>query len=160
MKRFILTTAMTVALAVPAAANDQLAMSLGVEPGEYTLSELVQLQTAMEEGDQKKIDFIMAGGGTTVPESAVSPAQIQLATELNVDPANFSYAELVQLRQARLTGDIQEEGFILSGENDIISTQSFVSPGQAQIAASLGLDPTEYTLAELASIAAEREDSE
>lgn len=42
----ILVTLIALTAAAPALANDQLARSLGVEPGQYTLSQLVALKDA------------------------------------------------------------------------------------------------------------------
>ncbi len=41
----IIATALVLAAATPALANDQLALSLGVEPGQYTTAELVVLKS-------------------------------------------------------------------------------------------------------------------
>lgn len=43
-----LITALTLAAATPALANDQLARSLGVEPGQYTLSELAIIKSKQD----------------------------------------------------------------------------------------------------------------
>ncbi len=159
MNRMTLTTALvaaTVAFGAPAMASDQLARSLGVDASQYTLAELAQLQVAIEEGDQTRVDFILSGGANAISGQASGAAQ--LAANVGVQPGNFSLTELVQLKTATEAGDQTRVNFITSGGADVVSTQSFVSPGQAQLAASLGLDPAEYTLAELASIAADRED--
>ena len=42
----IFITAIALAAASPALASDQLALSLGVEPGRYTLAELVEIKAA------------------------------------------------------------------------------------------------------------------
>jgi hypothetical protein len=61
MKRFALSTALVAGLAAPAIASDQLALTLGVEPGAYTTAELIELRRAMEEGDRTRINFILSG---------------------------------------------------------------------------------------------------
>ena len=66
MKRIALTAALTFALAAPAFANDQLAASLGVDAGDYTVAQLIQLRTAEENNDHVYANFLRNGGGNEV----------------------------------------------------------------------------------------------
>jgi hypothetical protein len=50
MKRIIITTALALAIAAPAVASDQLARSLGVEPGAFTAAELATIKGVREGG--------------------------------------------------------------------------------------------------------------
>ena len=70
MKLFAATAAIAVALSAPAFANDQLAASLGVEPGVYTTSELAALRNAKENDDHQAYrnllradDILLTSGG-------------------------------------------------------------------------------------------------
>ena len=59
-KTVLAVLALTVA--APAFANsgaDQLALSLGVQPGALTASELSQLQSAVNDDDQDRVQFIL-----------------------------------------------------------------------------------------------------
>ena len=52
----IIAAALALTAASPVLANDQLARSLGVEPGEYTLEELVVLKgAASETGNEARV---------------------------------------------------------------------------------------------------------
>ena len=153
MQRLILTAALALGTALPAAANDQLARSLGVEPGAYTTSELARLKTATEENDHQRIDLITGGGSDVVSTQSVGvgAGQAQLARSLDVEPGAYSLAELAQLKTAMEENDEQRIDFITDGGGDVVSTQSVrVRYGQDQIAASLGVDAEDYTAAELA----------
>ena len=57
MKKILIAT-VALAFATPVLASDQLALSLGVEPGQYTLDELVALKAvADEEGNDGKVNL-------------------------------------------------------------------------------------------------------
>ncbi len=66
MKRFILTSVLIVTFSVPAFASDQLAKSVGVEPGMYTTAELMWLIKAGEESDFALEQHILGGGAEVV----------------------------------------------------------------------------------------------
>ncbi|MEM8632695.1 MAG: hypothetical protein AAGF74_15790 [Pseudomonadota bacterium] len=58
MKTLTLTAALAALLAAPAFANDQLARSLGVEPGIYTTAELAEMQNKSSlRGNEAKVVF-------------------------------------------------------------------------------------------------------
>ncbi len=159
MKRLALTTAIAVGLAIPAAAsNEQLAASIGVEPGQYTLAELVALQAAIDDNDQQLIRAIQEGRVETATAADVTPGQAELAQSLGVDPSEYTLAELAQLRDARATGNAGLEAQVLEGDAGAVSG-SGITDGHAQIAASLGLDPADYSFSELVRIKASRESS-
>ncbi len=64
MHRIIATAALVATtLAAPALADDQLARSLGVEPGAYSLTELSLLRQAREDGDRQRERLILDDGG-------------------------------------------------------------------------------------------------
>lgn len=72
MKTLILSTAILVGLAAPSFANDQLALSLGLEPGRFSAAELTQIQRALEDDDRTFLDFALNGSrNLTGPNQAV-----------------------------------------------------------------------------------------
>ncbi|MDV7144552.1 hypothetical protein R3X27_17885 [Tropicimonas sp. TH_r6] len=151
MNRILLTTALALTLAGPALASDQLARSLGVEPGVYSTSELIALRSALENDEQATARAILSGD---VTKGAVgSPAQF--AASVDVDDS-YSLADVAALRSAESDDEqaaanfIRESGGVTKGVTT--STKSGVSAGQAQLAASLGVNPTEYSLSELVKL--------
>ena len=82
MKLFAATAAIAVALSAPAFANDQLAASLGVEPGVYTTSELAALRNAKENDDHQAYrnllrsnESVMTSGGLQFIECAANESR-------------------------------------------------------------------------------------
>lgn len=61
MKRFAMSAALITVMAAPAFANPSIAPILGIDADDYTAQELVQLNSAYEDGDQDTIDFILSG---------------------------------------------------------------------------------------------------
>ncbi len=121
MKTIALATALTAALAAPAAfASDSLARSLNVESGVYTTAELIQLRRAIEDQDQTYVDFILNGGG---------------------NPTSASVAFDARLRQAIEDEDRVYEAFLRNGGTESISTQSFGAPNHVAIAQALLAQP-------------------
>lgn len=161
MKRFALTTAIALGLAAPAFANDQLAASLGVEPGVYSTAELVTLRTAMEDGNEALANFILDGGSETVSTQSfgISAGHQQLADALGVDAADYSVAELVTLRDAIENDNEARVNFILSGGSETVSTQSFGTSAD-QFAASIGVDAADFSAAQLILLRAAMEDGD
>lgn len=84
----------------------QLAASLGVEPGRYTVNELIRLERAVEANDDETINFILSG---TIREQAgettANAGALQLAALLGVNAADYSLSELTALYTARYDGD-------------------------------------------------------
>ena len=61
MTRLLTATAIAaLALATPALASDQLARSLGVAPGSYSLTQLITLQNALDGDDRATVRAILA----------------------------------------------------------------------------------------------------
>jgi len=105
MKTIALTTALVAALAAPAAfASDNLAASLGVQPGAYTTAELVQLSQAMSDNNHAEVAFILNG---------------------DAGPVDASVAYDARLRQ--LQGDDEHAivAYLSNSGTEVISTQSF-----------------------------------
>lgn len=131
----------------------QLALQLGVEPGRYSLSDLVQLDQAKRDNDKEAIALILGHSGNTASsksaQSFSGAGKAQIEAQLRVEPGKFTSTELSRLAQARRDGDREGEAFILSGANRVTADAASVNAGKAQIAAQLRLDPAEYTLSEL-----------
>lgn len=104
MKTLAITASLVAALSAPAFANDSLAASVGVEPGQYTTAELIQLRDALEENDAHEVAFILNGG---------------------TNPTDASVAFDARLRQAIEDQDSVYEAFLRNGGTEVISTQSF-----------------------------------
>ena len=82
MKTIILSAALALTAAAPSFANDQLARSLGVEPGVYTLSQLIEIKDAAEQtGNEGAVFF---GDGVAFASGSNAGA-VQLAAALGVD---------------------------------------------------------------------------
>lgn len=149
MRTTVLSSILAIAIAAPALANpgtDQLARNLGVEPGTYSLAELVRLNDAIEQGGiegAQAARFITAGSADVVSSS--NPAGGVTTNEAQL-------IELAQLRNATLSADQ-----ILAGlRNDAtVSDRGVVTPTKALIAASLDVDPAAYTTAELVALEAQ-----
>ncbi len=151
MKNFVIVLAFATTFSVPAGASDQLALSLGVDPGMYSTAELASLADAREAGDIQRERFILGGGGEILStQSYGDRPSAQLAMGLGVEPGMYSTAELAGLAHARGQGDIQREKFILGGGSEILSTQSYGESPSDQLALSLGVEPGMYSTAELA----------
>ena len=82
MKTIAFASAIAAALAAPAAfASDSLAVSLGVEPGAYTTSELVRLSQALSDNNHAEVDFILNGGAGPVDASVAFDARVRQVQE-------------------------------------------------------------------------------
>ena len=159
--RILAAAAVAVAatIAAPALANDQLARSLGVEPGAHTTAELSLMRKAQEENDDllhRTIVERAEGRGAEVLSTqsiGVSAGHAQLARSLGVEPGTHSLAELTRLKTAMEEDDRQRIDLITEGGDEVVSTQSVgTSAGKAQLAASLGVNPEDYTTAQLAKM--------
>ncbi|MFD0979038.1 hypothetical protein [Tropicimonas aquimaris] len=103
------------------AGHVQLAESLGVNPAAYATNELVELRRATEEQDQSRVNYLKdngadsnAGSATfSTRNSSFSAGHLQLAEALDVNPADFSTNELIQLKRAKEDGDQAEVRYIL-----------------------------------------------
>ena len=131
MNRIILSTALALSLAAPAFASDQLALSLDVEPGTLSTAELISLRSALENDEQAAANAIRSGA-VTKGISAEDLREITLRAALQDD--EFAAANFIRK----------------GGVSDVtVSTKSGISAGQAQLAASLGVDAADYSRAEL-----------
>lgn len=76
----------------------ELARSLGVAPGAYSLSDLTRLQGAVQDDDKQAIAFIIGGGsnnGAGSDTGVVNAGKAETARALGLDPAAYTTQELV-----------------------------------------------------------------
>lgn len=158
MKTFALTTALALGLAAPVFANDQLALNLGVEPGVFTTAELAQIKATTDYADDNRISEALkarTGGAVSTQSFGISAGHAQLAAELGVNAADFSVSELVAIR-ALVDNDsdnVARSAAIAQVQDGVVSTQSVgISAGHEQLAALIGVDPADYSFAELVAI--------
>lgn len=154
MKTILLSTAIILGIVAQAQANDQLARSLGMEPGQYTSAELVQLSAAQADNNTALFNHLLEEFNGTAAVSAqnggITDGHRQLAASLGVNATDFTMSELVQLRAAREDGDSSAERYIMSNSGTATPSRSGgVTAGHRQVAASLGVDPEDYTMEEL-----------
>ncbi|NEX47684.1 hypothetical protein [Pseudotabrizicola algicola] len=168
MRTLMISAAALALTAGIAAANPgvaQLAAIAGVSPNAFTQAQLIQLIEAQRDNDDITVDFILsqaAGADVTRSDMGTVSASgdAQLAASAGVEPGRFTANELQLLIEARQQNDNEMVDFILSGANRAQSGTSVVTPGQAQLAASLGVDASQYTFSELTALYAERYDAE
>ena len=159
MKRILLTSALALTLAAPALASDQLARSLGVEPGVYSTAQLVALRSALENDEIAFANAIRnsGGAGESVSASSKNAGNSQFVASAGVG-SDFTAAEVAALRAAEDSDNHAQAYHIrkTGGSTGAFtaSTKGGVSAGHAQLAASLGVDPADYSLAELAHLKA------
>lgn len=165
MRTLMISAAALALSAGLAAANPgiaQLAASAGVSPEGFTQAQLIQLIDAQRDNDQERINFILSqvgqGAVTRSDMGAGSVSQdAQLAAAAGVAPGLYTANELQLLIEAKRDNDQEKINFILSGTNrNGANPSGTVTPGKAQMAASLGLNPADYTLNELAMLYAEK----
>lgn len=149
-----LSTAVAFALVAGAAAaqtvspgDAQLAALAGVEPGVYSRAQLIQLNEARRDGDANRVRFILGQTGADASRNEFGAASPVVGSGLTA-------AEQLALTEARRENDRNTERYILSGANRaaVANPASVVTPGEAQLAALVGVDPADYTLAELVAL--------
>jgi hypothetical protein len=129
MKTLIASAALALAFTAPAFANSQLAASLGVDAGQYTLSELAQIKA--DKASDDGITFGVKGNGGTTG-AAFELAQIT-ANNASDDDIDFPVKSL----------------------SEVSASTRGTTGGHVQLAASLGVS-VDTPLAELAEIIADR----
>ncbi|WP_172330672.1 hypothetical protein [Mangrovicoccus sp. HB161399] len=131
--------------AATANASDQLARSIGVQPGLYSTSQLVQLREAIEDGDSARVAFIVDG-----PSAAADPSA-QLATSLGVAPGSLSSADLAALKSA-VEQNKANRIAALTAPREIVSRDAAAASENSQLAAALGVAPGTHDTATLAAL--------
>lgn len=75
----------------------QLAASVGVDAGQFSLSELVRLDRALEKNDTATVRFILSGGLGNGAIPATGPGAQQMAAALGIDASGYTLSELTRL---------------------------------------------------------------
>jgi hypothetical protein len=136
------------AFAAQPTSDAQLAASAGVAAGQYTAAELQAIIDARRDNDTSALNYYLSGANRS--GAAQSDASGQLANLAGVAPGTYSASELALIIEARKDNDAARVAYILSNTNRSTAAEAAaVTPGEAQIAAALGLDPAQYTLSEL-----------
>ena len=150
MNRTLILSALVAAIAAPALASTQLERQLGVEPGVYTTAELVAIKGSFD--SDTGFNFPARDGAVVSSQSTgFSAGHIALAAQVGVNPADYTTAELVGIKGSFDT----DTGFNVAPRGDVVSSQSVgISAGHAKLAESLGVNPADYTLNQLAQIKA------
>ena len=139
------------AFAASPSSDAQLAASAGVSVGEYTAAELQSIIDARRDNNLSALNYYLSGANRS--DNAQGDASGQLANLAGVAPGTYSASELALIIEARKNNDAEQAAFILSGNNrNTAADAAAVTPGEAQIAAALGLDPAQYTLSELTQL--------
>jgi hypothetical protein len=159
MKRLILTSAVALSLAAPAFASDALSRVMAIEPGTFTTAELATIKGLREAGDTDTADALAAlyaQGGVVSTQSVAGSASAQLAANLGLDPEAFTTAELATIKGIREGGtsvDRATADGLATAPAGVVSTQSAEDTrARAQLARFLGVDPADYSMAELAQM--------
>lgn len=96
----LLSVAILMAFAMQGNASDQLALSIGVEPGQFTISQLAQLQAAMADDNQSQFDFLLESF-TSGSAQISGDAGVQLARSLGVEPGRYTLSQLAAMKGAQ-----------------------------------------------------------
>lgn len=157
MTRTLIAAALAASLAAPAFASDNLAASLGVEPGVYTTSQLVQLKAAKADDDHSRIRQIVAEAEAGGFNGAADFSQVAGG----IDAEGLSASNVVALKAA-IDEDDADRIFGLRNGADVASNTTFSTRGgpvAEQLSRSVGVAPGALTNAELVQLkAAQAED--
>lgn len=129
----------------------QLALAAGVEPGKFTRVELINILDARKENDAQKLSFYLTGTNR-VEGQASAESLAQLAAAAGVAGGDYTVSELARLQDARRENDASAIAFIVNREGKAPLPAEAVTPGEAQLAALIGVDPAQYTLAQLIAL--------
>ncbi len=154
--KVLVTTAAALLIGTSAFASDQLARSVGVEPGVFTVAELVELRAAKDANDDQRVRQLLRNHDTAVVSTqsygTTSDASVQLARSVGVEPGAYTDEQMIRIRAA-MDGDddLLLRQLMRNGGNEVVSTQSIgTTDGDEQLARILGVDSAGMTRAELA----------
>ncbi|RYF47422.1 MAG: hypothetical protein EOO38_12180 [Cytophagaceae bacterium] len=132
--------------------HSQLAAQARVDAQEYSIAEIIAILDARGDGDAASETFFLSHTNRSAPNpsAAITSGEKQIAASLGVDAADYTLAELTAMAAARTEGDGASEAYLASHANRAeANSAEVVTAGEKQIAAKLGVDPSDYTLAEL-----------
>ncbi|KKM00107.1 hypothetical protein LCGC14_1807740 [marine sediment metagenome] len=144
------------AAAIPATAQPvsqseaQLARSLGVDAGQFSLNQLVKLKNLSTEDRSEamnRIDFVR-DNARQVSRDSVNVDTTQFSRSLGVEPGTLSTTQLQRLQTALVENDTVRADYIRNGT----ASNAPSTAGKAQLAASLGVSADAYTLPELVAL--------
>lgn len=141
--------AATPAPAPNASSNSQLAASAGVDAGVYTAAELQAIIDAKRDNDTAKANYFITGANRANPALNTEGVGLeQLARAAGVQPGQYTQAELIGIIDARKANDDRALNYWLTQANRV-APNSADNPGKIQLAKILGVNPDDYTLADL-----------
>lgn len=151
--------------------HDQHAALLGVDPALYTEAELIELGEAIRENDSSRIAFVKSRAeGVSASRGAAdyAPSSHQgkdmLARIAGVNPELYTEAELIELGDAMRENDTSRIAFLKSRAEGVSVSKGAVDyapsshPGKDMLAKIAGVDPDDYTLAELSTMTSKQSD--
>ncbi|OSP53540.1 hypothetical protein [Pseudoruegeria sp. SK021] len=151
------STFAAVALAVSAGAAfasdgaDQLARNLGVQPGVYSLADLVALKGADTDTQSRKaMSYILESGANGGVTRGATAASLQLSNALGVASNTYTTTELVAISAAERDDNEAEARYYTDG--GLARSTGTISASNAayqKLEATLNIDAADYTLAEL-----------
>ena len=157
LKTFVTPVLIVLSLAGAASAQSlsadlQLASAAGVSVGRYTAAELQVISRARLDNDTTTLNFYLSGENRTAA-GHVTDAGGQLAKQAGVPEGQYTVPELIRIQDARATNDTITLAYYLSGTNRIApAPASVVTPGKAQLAEALHVDPSQYTSIQLVTM--------
>ena len=132
----------------------QLAGAAGVAAGQFTATELQSIINARLENNQTALNYYLSGANRSENKGDSSG---QLAKLAGVAPGAYSASELQMILNAQRNNEPEQAAYVISGANrKAVDAVGTVTAGKAQIAALLGLNPADYTLAQLVALDAAR----
>lgn len=130
------------------AGEAQLALAAGVEPGSLSKADLLALIEAKRDNDSAATAFYLSGANQSSNVGNDNAGAAQLALSLGVEPGRFTTAELLEIQDAKRENDQFRINAILSGATRDSGDRG-VTAGKVQLAALVGVNAADYTLAEL-----------
>ncbi|MBZ4023777.1 hypothetical protein CKO11_15095 [Rhodobacter sp. TJ_12] len=94
----------------------QIASYLGVDAGAYSANELHQLLAARSSGDQSTYAYLLDRNDRS-NSTRVSAGKAQIAAQAELDPAQYTTAELILIDRAQREGRQQDAEFYINHEN-------------------------------------------
>lgn len=135
----------------------QLSLSAGVQPGQFSRAELLNILEARRDNDAQKLNFYLSGANRAQSEASAE-SLAQLAASAGVSGGDYTAAELIALTEARRDNEANTVAFIVNRAAKAALPAEAVTPGEAQLAAAIGVDPAQYTLAELVALQPQADD--
>ncbi len=133
----------------------QLALSAGVQPGQYSRSELLNIIAAQRENDQRAVNFYLSGANRS--EGQVAPEVLaQLEAQAGPQGAGLTPVELQQLLDAQRENAPATVAYILgkagAAGSVTVANAGGAHEGKAMLAALAGVNPDGYSLADLVAL--------